>query len=208
MSQPAFGIVPAGLPMIVQPTESPSPTSFLFAIQATRPFEHMAVFLLPGMTLPPNTLAAIYFVTPPGPAQAAPNSTFAGGVGEGKESAIFKIPAAVAAAVSSGNVVVGIGIEDSASVLGRIAELDAAKAARAASSTSVVPARGGGAAQGQQPNTLVLAQRIIKNAFDFLASFAGEAGGVEVVPLKAFQEWWRKFESKVRNDPSFLEKDN
>jgi len=63
--------------------------------------------------------------------------------------------------------------------------------------------------------TVVLAQRIIKNAFNFLASFAGNVpvpgssgtAGVEVVPLKAFQDWWIKFESKVKNDPTFLEKD-
>jgi hypothetical protein len=52
-----------------------------------------------------------------------------------------------------------------------------------------------------------LAQRIIKNAFNFLAGFSGTAGQVEVVPLKAFEEWWRKFEGRVRSDPGFLERD-
>jgi len=57
------------------------------------------------------------------------------------------------------------------------------------------------------PKTKILAQRIIKNAFNFLASFAGGAGGSEMVPLKAFQEWWAKFERRVENDPGFLERD-
>lgn len=57
------------------------------------------------------------------------------------------------------------------------------------------------------PTTKVLAQRIIKNAFNFLASFAGGAGGSEMVPLKAFREWWVKFERRVENDPGFLERD-
>lgn len=35
----------------------------------------------------------------------------------------------------------------------------------------------------------------------------GNGKGVEVVPLKAFEEWWRKFEGRVRNDPGFLERD-
>jgi hypothetical protein len=58
------------------------------------------------------------------------------------------------------------------------------------------------------PDTRVLAQRIIKNAFNFLASFAGNtANGIEVVPLKSFQDWWAKFERKVQNDPGFLERE-
>ncbi|KAI7114770.1 hypothetical protein KC352_g34547, partial [Hortaea werneckii] len=48
----------------------------------------------------------------------------------------------------------------------------------------------------------VMAQRIIGNAFNFLASF-----GSETVPLKAFQDWWTKFEKKVELDPSFLERE-
>ena len=56
-------------------------------------------------------------------------------------------------------------------------------------------------------DTTQLAQRIIKNAFNFLASFSGNlANGVEVVPLKAFEEWWRKFEGRIKSDPGFLER--
>lgn len=60
------------------------------------------------------------------------------------------------------------------------------------------------------PQTKKLAQRIIKDAFNFLASFVGTAGpgGQEVVPLKSFQDWWVKFERKVQNDPGFLERDD
>jgi hypothetical protein len=50
--------------------------------------------------------------------------------------------------------------------------------------------------------TKVLAQRIIGNAFNFLASF-----GSDVIPLKAFEEWWKKFERKVEMDPTFLERE-
>jgi len=55
---------------------------------------------------------------------------------------------------------------------------------------------------------VALAQRIIRNAFNFLASFSGTAGTVEVVPLKAFEDWWRKFESRIRSDPGFLERED
>ncbi|KAL1869884.1 hypothetical protein Daus18300_005345 [Diaporthe australafricana] len=210
MSQPLFGLVPAGLPVITQPTETPSQTSFIYSIPTTpKTFSHVVIFLLPGIVLPSNTAAAIYLVTPPDRAQGqeVPNSRFLGGVGPGKESAIFKLNEASA---SGGQIILGISIEDAGSVASRIAELQAAKSSSSAApdSLALVPAGGQGQGQGQQPSTLVLAQRIIKNAFNFLSSFSGQAGQVEVVPMKAFEDWWRKFESRVRSDPGFLERDD
>ncbi|GAB1319037.1 Hikeshi-like domain-containing protein [Madurella fahalii] len=210
--QPLFGLVPAGQPVIVTPTEAPTPTSFLFAIppsaSQTKPFSHITVFLLPGVVLPEGTAAAIYLVTPPsGPNQTQPNSKFLGGIGPGKESAIFKLGGASAAphdggagtsSTSRSNVVIGISVEPADSVAARIGEIGSS-----GNSGALVPLGAG----KQQPSTLVLAQRIIKNAFNFLASFSGTAGQVEVVPLRAFEEWWRKFESRVRSDPGFLERD-
>ena len=39
-----------------------------------------------------------------------------------------------------------------------------------------------------------------------LAGFATGGIGRETVPLKAFQEWWKKFEGRIDKDPSFLER--
>lgn len=91
------------------------------------------------------------------------------------------------------DLVIGVSVESEESVGQRLQELAATKS---------------GNSSGGQPSTAILAQRIIQNAFNFLSSFSGTAGpgGVEVVPLKAFENWWRKFESRVRADPSFLEK--
>ncbi|KAK0722277.1 hypothetical protein B0T26DRAFT_674001 [Lasiosphaeria miniovina] len=207
MSQPLFGLVPAGQPVIVSPSETPTPTTFLFAIPAANSpspspssaspsFSHIVVFLLPGIVLPEGTAAAIYLVTP---GQDGPASKFLGGIGPGKESAIFKLSASSAA----GNVVLGISLEPADSVGARMAEMAAAKSA-SSNGGALVPVTS--SSQAQQPSTIVLAQRIIQNAFNFLASFSGTAGQVEVVPLKAFEEWWKKFESKVRSDPGFLER--
>lgn len=210
MSQPLFGLVPAGLPVITQPTETPSQTSFIYSIPTSpKSFSHVVIFLLPGVVLPSNTAAAIYLVTPPDRAQGqeVPNSKFLGGVGPGKESAIFKLNDSSIPASSGGQIILGISIEDAGSVASRITELQAAKSSTAApGSLALVPA--GQTQTQQQPSTLVLAQRIIKNAFNFLSSFSGQAGQVEVVPMKAFEDWWRKFESRVRSDPGFLERDD
>ncbi|KAM5354346.1 hypothetical protein ACJ41O_000995 [Fusarium nematophilum] len=151
--------------------------------------------MLPGISLPPNTAAAIYLATAQDVAAAAqsgaaPNFRFLGGIGPGKESAMFK----VSGGGDASGLMLGVSVESEESVGQRLQELAANKA--------------GSSASGGQPSTAVLAQRIIQNAFNFLSSFSGTAGpgGVEVVPLKAFEDWWRKFESRIRADPSFLEK--
>ena len=205
MSQPLFGLVPAGQPVIVTPTEIPTPTSFLFAIPSSaKPFSHIVVFLLPGVSLPDSTAAGIYLVTPPAPSSLQPQQpTFKclGGIGPGKESAIFKLGGATAGRAD--NVVLGISVEPADSVAARMTE-----AVGGGSVIPSAPAAGVSMGQKQQPSTLVLAQRIIKNAFNFLASFSGTAGQVEVVPLKAFEDWWRRFEARISTDPGFLERDD
>jgi hypothetical protein len=190
MDQPLFGLVAAGQPVLTVPTSTPSPTSFLYAVPrstvpGSKPFSHITVFLLPGITLPPDTAAAIYLVK--AGLGGEESARFLGGIGPGKESAIFNL-----GAERDEQLVIGISIEPAISVAQRIEERGAASS--------------GGTTQ--QPNTQVLAQRIIKNAFNFLAGFSGTAGQVEVVPLKAFEDWWRKFESRVRTDPGFLERDD
>ncbi|KAL7897942.1 hypothetical protein HDV63DRAFT_40515 [Trichoderma sp. SZMC 28014] len=200
MSGPLFGLVPAGQPLITDPTSAPSPTSFLYALPTTKPFSHIVVFLLPNVVLPENSAAAIYLTTVRDVAaaqqtNATPDFRFLGGIGPGKESAMFKI----GADASGSGYMIGVSIESAESVGTRLQELAANKASSSSNSGS------GGASS---TTTAVLAQRIIQNAFNFLTSFSGTAGpgGVEVVPLKAFEDWWRKFESRVRSDPSFLER--
>lgn len=210
-TQPLFGVIPAGRPLVTEPTACPSPTEFLYAIPAdgsggdgSKPFSHLVVLLLPGVVLPPDSAAAIYLgTTTAGQNIGAgmPNFRFVGGIGPGKESAVFRIGGAQQQQQGQ-TYIVGISLEPAQSVAARMAELASGDSADGECSQALVPAN-------RQPSTLVLAQRIIQNAFNFLASFSGTAGpeGVEVVPLKAFEAWWRKFESKVRSDPTFLERD-
>lgn len=105
---------------------------------------------------------------------------------------------------------IGISIEASSAVAAQMSNLSLQNQKQSQNSHGGI-----GSGSGQElvlakskPDTLLLAQRIIKNAFNFLASFSGNLeGGVEVVPLKAFEGWWGKFEARVRNDPGFLERD-
>ncbi|KAF3932266.1 Guanosine-diphosphatase [Dactylella cylindrospora] len=76
----------------------------------------------------------------------------------------------------------------------------------------VVPGGGGqlqnSAAGVNATNTLTLARRIIKNAFNYLGSFSTGPPGAEMVPMKEFQSWWNKFERKLAVDSSFLERED
>jgi hypothetical protein len=170
-------------------------------------------FLYTGVELPPDTAASVYISIPP-PDQSQPSFKFLGGIGPGKESAIFKISGISTNGASSGEVdmnapdpsppsqggeiTIGISIEPASQVSAQMASLTSQSTSQA-----VVLA----AKPQQTPDTLTLAQSIIKNAFNFLASFSGNVeGGIEVVPLKAFEEWWKKFEGKVKHDPGFLER--
>lgn len=221
-----FGIVPTGSPLITTPSAAPAQNSLVYNLPPTK-FNHLTVFMLPNMALPPNTAAAVYIASAPTNGQA-PDFKFLGGIGPGKESAVYKVsgggggggtgsnaqtPEVVMDAPESGaapSLILGISIEDAATVTQKMATLSSSSANTLANSTAMVKST-----PTNQNQALVMAQRIIKNAFNFLASFSGNvpvpgapgAAGVEVVPLKAFEEWWKKFENKVRNDPSFLERD-
>ncbi|KAK0119539.1 hypothetical protein ONS95_010979 [Cadophora gregata] len=201
------------------------------------------VFLLPGITLPPSTAAAVYIslptppTNPPSSQPPPPTFKFLGGIGPGKESAVFKISGLGNASSSQsagggggiaevdmdadetspatavgggGEITLGISLESADSVSSQMAALQSQSQPSTTSSALVLANSAAGGNNNnsvKKPNTLLLAQRIIKNAFNFLASFSGNVnGGVEVVPLKAFEEWWRKFEGRVRSDPGFLER--
>ena len=219
---PPFGLVLPSRAVLANPAVV-SPTQYAFAFPSTPTFTHIVVFLLPGTTLPDDTLAGVYLQLP-----GASEFKLLGAIGTEKQSAIFRVsgsretvPGGNGSAedemtdddqtlstsngtAATGEVTVGISIEPAVSIT---SQLEALKTTQASSLTALVLAKG-----QQRPtplSTKVLAQRIIQNAFNFLASFAGNTGqgGQEVVPLKSFQDWWSKFERRIASDPTFLERD-
>lgn len=211
-----FGLIISGRPVDAVP-QAITGIQYAFRIPPTPNFSHIVVFLLPGIQLPPDTAATVYVQIPP-----SQEFKLLGGIGPGKESAIFKVSglkagvhgngpadgdvdamtddlAANANAAAPGDIVVGISIEPTVQVEAQLASLKG---------PSTVQTQPGqlvrfNSSTGGRATTKVLAQRIIGNAFNFLASF-----GSDTVPLKAFQDWWAKFEKKVELDPSFLERED
>ena len=195
-----FAVIVPGRPCLTDMVPV-SLTQSAFSIPPAPHFSHIVVFMLPGNSLPPGTAAAVYMQLP-GESQF----NLLGAIGNEKQSAIFKINLGGAGGgddsmdtakgqAPSGDISLGISVEAAVSIQAQLASLQS----EASNSTSLV----------RRPlSTKVLAQRIIKNAFNFLASFSGSAGGQEVVPLKSFRDWWTKFEKRIEMDPGFLERDD
>lgn len=212
-----FGLLISGRPVNPQPSQV-GENQYAFRVPSSPPFSHLALFLLPGSSFPAPDVGATVWV------QIPPSTEFRllGALAPQKQSAIFKINtgttgggAAMAkddegdvmvdetagmttAAQTGPEIVIGISLEPASSVEAQLANLKG----QGASAPSNALVKAGGAQTGSPVSTKVLAQRIIGNAFNFLASF-----GSDTVPLKAFQDWWTKFEKKVDLDPSFLERE-
>ena len=109
---------------------------------------------------------------------------------------------------TGGDIVVGLQIQPAAQLVPQLAALDkgpTGPALATGASNAGVMTRYQPPHAALPPN--VLAQRIIKNAFNYLASFARGRAGEEVVPLRSFEQWWRKTESRFDSDPGFLERE-
>ena len=167
-----------------------SETQFVFSLPSPRTINHLVVFLLPDTILPPTHGATVHIRFP-----NSPTFKLLGAIAINKPSAIFKVRP-TDDIPEEGEVTLGISVEEAAAVEAQLATLGGGAAAQ---SGALVRA-------GQQVTTLIMARRIIANAFTFLGSFAQGANGEEMVPLRAFREWWVKFEKKVEYDPSFLER--
>ncbi|KIW90766.1 uncharacterized protein Z519_08549 [Cladophialophora bantiana CBS 173.52] len=189
-----FGVFIPTRPIITE-LATVSPNQFAISFPASPPFHNVGVFLHPSNLLPPGTAAGVYMQLP-----GEQGFKFLGAIGNEKPSALFRVnlPDSIANNPSAGQVNLGISVEPAQNIQAQMAQLQQ-QSPTASNSTALVK---------RPPDTRVLAQRIIRNAFNFLASFAGNtANGIEVVPLKSFQDWWTKFERRVQNDPGFLERD-
>lgn len=162
-AQPPFGAIIPPLPVQTNPVAI-SPTQFAFTFPTNPNSSHIVIFLLPGIILPLDTLAAIYV--------HFPNSTsefkLLGALSNEKQSAILKIGndtenTGLSAQASNGvvddemiddeassatplvdsvpgDITVGISIEPVATIAPQLAALDLEQGGRASSSqTALIP---------------------------------------------------------------------
>ncbi|KAL4948182.1 hypothetical protein BDW69DRAFT_97926 [Aspergillus filifer] len=205
-----FSVILPGRPCLtdivaVDPSPTGQSTKFAFNFPLSPSFSEIVVFFLPGTVLPQDTAAAIYIQYP------GSEFRFIGALANEKPSSILKVspPPGSENGINAAMVTLGISIEAVQIVAPQLAELEASLGSGGSNSASTQLVRQ--TPQQKGITTKVLAQRIIGNAFNFLASFAGSdpsGKGQEVVPLKAFQDWWTKFERRVTVDPTFLERED
>lgn len=207
----SFGIIVSGRPILTD-AQVVSQTQFAFQIPSQPAFSHIVVFLLPNIKLPDGTAAAVY-------AQLPGTSDFQllGAIANEKPSAIFKVNNKAGASAGEGIDGANAMVDDalSSGITAPLAlgiSVEPVQQVAAALEQKKAQDHAGKMVTGQEGDlilrdtntvtTKVLAQRIIKNCYDFLASW----GSGDTVPLKAFQAWWTKFESKIERDPGFLER--
>lgn len=219
-----FGVIVASRPVITD-LQAISQTQFAFSIPSQPAFSHIVVFILPGNSLPEGTAAGVYLQVP-----SSSEFKLLGAIANEKQSAIFRINIhdhegnnASAAAFDVGddvmiddsnsqpvsssltagpmpNIVIGISIEPTATIQTQLSAMKSDEKSLQNAGQGIVKY------ETRKVPTKILAKRIIENAFNFLSSFAAGPGGNESIPLKAFQNWWTKFEKRIELDPTFLEK--
>ena len=211
-----------------------NPTKFAFTFPLSPAFSEVIVFFLPGTVLPQDTAAAVYIQLPQADPRVPPAEfKLLGALTNEEPSASFHVQtphqhrteaqdedemldvsnggmnAGDAGKTAPANAIVtlGISVEPYQVIAPQVAQLKAATAAgrHHKPSTDLVLQSPEQRKKQKEITTKVLAQRIIGNAFNYLASFATSDN--DPVPLKHFREWWNKFERKLDMDPSFLEKE-
>ncbi|KAI9754466.1 MAG: DNA-directed RNA polymerases I, II, and III subunit RPABC3 [Chaenotheca gracillima] len=226
------------LPGSTLPPDTGAAVYIQFPSSASQPFgaaEQQPQFKFLG-ALAGEKQSAIFRINNPLAATGA-NGSLGGGGGAVDDDEMIDDDAPAAAGVGGGagggEITLGISLEPSSSIAQQLASLSSTTAnnttttkptpsfANSQPSTSTNPpgafnsqqtsSNVGELMSGRAPPTKLLAQRIIKNAFNFLSGFVSSStvGGEqeEVVPLRAFRDWWVKFERKVDLDPGFLERD-
>ncbi|ODV89021.1 hypothetical protein CANCADRAFT_28759 [Tortispora caseinolytica NRRL Y-17796] len=186
-----FGAICAGRPVQDNLTQIDE-NKFAFQIEDGANVNHVVVFLLPGSAFQEGLAASIYFQWPGKPFQLL------GGLANSKPSAIFKVKqsANTTGSPSSGPVTItlGISIEPIAQVEQQLLTLhqnDPNDGQMVLFNRPVSPA-----------SIVTLANRIVQHLYNYLGGFATPDG---MVPMKVFDDWWRKFQERLQVNPSFLD---
>ena len=215
MSQKIFGLIVPGQPVITDflPTDNTGLKFLLtipFAIN-TSPLliADLVLFLLPGISLPSDTGALIYWSAAPlytnanfiisPPSSSSTGFELLGALTNPKPSGVFRTGFSTNESLlqlwqqqqqSSGggiSISIGISIEPIATIIN-------------------IP----GVENHGVENRGEIAKKIALDLFQYLQSFddAGSRKGSMIVPTNVFERWYRRFEEKLGRDPSFFMKNS
>eukprot|EP01119_Soliformovum_irregulare_P005501 TRINITY_DN17258_c0_g1_i1.p1 TRINITY_DN17258_c0_g1~~TRINITY_DN17258_c0_g1_i1.p1 ORF type:complete len:213 (-),score=45.76 TRINITY_DN17258_c0_g1_i1:49-687(-) len=207
-----FGCIPAGRPVQFSPSQV-GEGKYMFAIEDAASVNHLVIFLLPNMNLPPNFGGAIYFSWPP-----YKEFKMLGFISNEKPSAIFRMGGLgnkenksqfdgntieVDMEGSEGGTVIlqlGISIEPISQIQQQMPSKEPSNALVVSSGPNVV-------FPPLTPNEMVnFAQKIMENLFNFALSFERTPGfpnAVAAIPTEVLKKWYTNFESRIKKDPFF-----
>lgn len=171
----------------------------------------MAIFLLPGVDFPQNAAASVYVQVP------GRDFQLLGLLSAEKQSAIFKFNTDTMMATHNDvdemmdddeeskpdkfDINVGISIEPLQQAQEQLATLRQSQVAKPKmlSQAPEIPSK---PAPRSSEDIATLANKIVGYAYNYLAGFVDNAGKV---PMKAFDDWWAKFKTRIAADPNFLD---
>ncbi|KAI5795672.1 hypothetical protein EDC01DRAFT_689813 [Geopyxis carbonaria] len=189
-----FGCICAGRPVQTN-LQAVSETEFVFSLPSPSTLNHLVVFLLPDTIIPPTHGATVHIRFP-----GRTDFQLLGAISANKPSAIFRVRDIPDSTTEEGECILGISVALAEVVETALATLNTGNGAMVLAKKQPV--------LGVNEKA-ILAKRIIGHAFNYLGSFSKDfgTGDGEVVPMRAFREWWSKFETRLQRDPAFLERE-
>ncbi|KAJ2457435.1 hypothetical protein GGF42_002680 [Coemansia sp. RSA 2424] len=199
-----FGCIVAGR-LVQTNLQQVDVNKYVFELPDAHNINHIVVFLLGTIPFEAGYAATVHLLWPNRSWQML------GALSNDKPSAIFRLKATIApeeaASMPGVNAELGISIEPIQAVEQQLQQM---RQQPGASNALVV------AQQGQPPSMQAaqqFAERTLQSLFDFAMSFAtrpdasmgglGSGAAVQVLPVKAFEDWYNSFLRKVqRGDPS------
>ncbi|CAK9783728.1 DUF775-domain-containing protein [Cutaneotrichosporon oleaginosum] len=191
-----FGAIVAGR-LVQTNMQRIDDTHFVFTLERPYDINYLTVFLTGEMPFPEGYGATVHFAWPGG------EYFLLGTLTNARPSAIYKVRGHLPPGVAPGTVAnapAQIGIE--------VATIGAVETAAQASAEKT----GKGREVAQRVDVGLVAQKIVKNLFNYLHSFGGDVKLTPEtpIPLSVFQRWFDNFNRKIANDSgaAFLDRED
>ncbi|OWZ62048.1 hypothetical protein AYX14_06721 [Cryptococcus neoformans] len=201
-----FGAIVAGR-LVQTNLQQIDETHFVFPLEQPYEINHLTVFLLGTVPFPEGFGASVHFAWP------GKEYIPLGVLTNTKPSAIFRVRSHLPPNVPIGqpSPPAQLGIE-----IAPLQQLEAITAGlnQSASGSGVGMAGGDGKGKELVKNVDVgkVAEKVVRNLFNFLHSFGGERALTPdtQIPLSVFQQWYTNFTRKIENDKgaSFLDRED
>jgi len=207
-----FGCVVAGRSLQTN-LQQIDDTHAAFDIDNAASVNHICVFLLGTVPLPPGYAATVHFHWP------GRGFQLLGMISNEKPSAVFRLRGTYTDAAaapqshsafltpgtqpSSVTATLGIAIEPLDAVEAQMASLQTSQASQAprspqASSTALAPLGSGPGSASRLSDPAYLVERILTHLFNYLSSFAGPGTTQGLVELATIQRWYEMLVNKIR----------